>query len=251
MKGKGPAADATGFAVPVLLVALLVLLASGLDLWWVARDVAPMAHPYDPYAYLARTLRFLHAPGWSGVLGLSLDGRPPLYQLMSLPGLAVFGPSLDAALLVNLFFKLALLGCSAAMAWLLAGARAGLLAALLAAAYPPLVHLSHVYRPHAALPACVAMSTLLLLLLLRRPTPRMAWAAGASFCFGLLIHPSFALVMALPSLAAGFYLALFRSPPRLPEAPAHVVGWLGAKLRDPFVVRGLLVASLAVLPAAA
>lgn len=231
----------------------LAALAAGvvaLDLWWIARDSAPMPHPYDPYAYLARALRFPAAPGWGGVSALSLDGRPPLYQLLSLPLLALFGRSLDAALLVNVAFKLVLLGCTYAIGRLLGGARAGLLAALLVAAYPPVVHLTHVYRPHAALPACVAASTLLLLLLLRRPSPPLAWATGLSLAFGLLIHPIFALVLGLPSLAVGLYLALFRAPPRLPEAAARSGAWLVAKLRDPLLTRGLAVAALlAVVPA--
>ena len=246
-----PAAGAQGLAAPVLLLAVLAALVAALDLWWVARDVAPMPHPFDPYAYLARSFRFLEAPDLSRVPELALHGRPPLYQLLSLPGLAIFGRSLDAALLLNVVSKLALLGCTGAMAWLLGGARAGLLAALLVVAYPPVVHLSHVYRPHAALPTCVAASSLFLLLLVRRPSPPLAWAAGASLSFGLLIHPSFALVMGLPALAAGLHLALFRSPPRIPETPARSIAWLLAKLRDPFVTRGLVVAALlALLPAA-
>jgi hypothetical protein len=237
-----------------MLAALaLAALATGvvaLDLWWIARDSAPMPHPYDPYAFLARALRFPEAPGWAGVAALSLQGRPPLYQLLSLPLLAVFGRSLDAALLLNVAFKLVLLGCTYGIGRLLGGVRAGLLAALLVAAYPPVVYLGHVYRPHAVLPACVAASTLLLLLLLRRPSPQLAWASGLSLAFGLLIHPTFALVLGLPSLAAGVFLALFRAPPRWPPAPTRSGAWLLAKLRHPLVTRGLLPAALiALLPA--
>jgi hypothetical protein len=131
-----------------------------------------------------------------------------------------------------------------------ANGRAGLLAAALVASYPPIIHLSRIYRPHGAIPAFVALSLLLLLVLLRGRRPRTAWALGISLAAGILIHPTFVYAIAAPLLCVGVYATLFQKPPRAPTGPSRLPVWLAEKLRDPLVWRGLLPAALVTLAAA-
>lgn len=236
------------------LLAGLMIAAVSMDQWWIWRDAAPMPHPFDPYAYLANALRFLHrvetaglGQAVGGLHELALQGRPPLYQLLSLPGLALFGRSADAGLLVNAAFEAALMVSTWGLARLVGGPRAGLLAALLVVSYPPIAHLAHIYRPHFALPACVATSTWLLLRLARERAPRAALLFGTSLAFGLLIHPTFALVLAAPTLVVGSHLLLSGGEPRRPADLRGTPRWLLARLRDPFVTRGLAPAALIAL----
>jgi hypothetical protein len=199
----------------LLALATLVAAVAVVDLGWIARNTAPMPDPNDPYAYLTRTVRFVDAlrsgetSRWAGALAqLSLHGRPPLYQLLSTPFLLGFGTSVEAALAVNVAWNALLLVLVYALARELApeAPGAGLLAGCVAAAYPPLVFLSRVYRPHFAVAACAALSLWLCLRVLRERTPGRVIAFGASLGFGLLIHPTFAWTLAAPSLVAGVLL---------------------------------------------
>ena len=122
--------------------------------------------------------------------GLPLQGRAPLYQILTMPFLLAFGRSVRAALGVNLAFQVLLLVSVYALGQRLAGRPAGLLAALMTAAYPPLIHLSHIYRPHFAVAACVTTSLWLLLRLLEDRTQKRALGFGASLGFGLLLRAS-------------------------------------------------------------
>lgn len=239
-----------------LALALLVLAVAGAHALWIARNAAPMPHPQDPYYYLARTLEFadaLRAGSAAGVReafeGLATAGRSPLYQLLATPFVLVLGRSIEAALLINALWWIALLLAANGLGQLLAGRRAGLLAAVVTAAFPPLVHLSHVYRPHFALAACVAVSLWLLLRLLERPSVAAAWAAGVSLSVALAMHPTAAWSLGFPAAAIGLHLVFFRSPPRLPAGPHAAPRWLVAKLADPLLWRGLAPAAfVAVAP---
>jgi hypothetical protein len=202
----------------------------------------------DANIYLANTFYFVEglgeAPLWESVAALSHDGRPPLYQLLSVPFLYLFGRSADAALLINVVFGVVLLLSTYGIGRLVQDGKAGLLAALLVVAYPPLVDLSRIYRPHFAIAACVALSLWLLLLLLKARSPKIAWLFGASLVLGMLVHSSFLYVLAAPTVLFGFYALLFQTPPRYPSILKEAPRWLLAKLRDPFVLYGLLPAAL-------
>lgn len=226
-------------------IGFLIVVVCGLDLVWILRN-RTLATVDDSYVYLTHLLYFIDTLEpmsvsrlWDGLGKLSIGGRPPLYQLVTIPFVVVFGRSEDAALLVNLFF-LALLMASTYQIGRLAHSRAaGLLAALLVGAYPQTLHLSRMYLPHFAVLGCVALSLWLLLELLRDRACGTAWLYGGSLAAGLLVHPHFVWVMVVPAAVFGAYLLLFHSEPRLPASWRRTPAWLLGKLRDRFVLLGL------------
>ena len=133
------------------------------------------------------------------------------------------------------------------MGRILHGARVGLLAAFLVVCYPPIVEVTRFYSPHAALPGCIAVSLWALLGLVKGPTVRKAWLFAVSLAFGMLLHPSFAWSLAVPTAVGASYVAFFVRPPRRPLSLATTPAWLGAKLADPVVSRGLIPAGLLAL----
>ncbi len=124
---------------------LLIGSAAALQVFWSWTDEAPTPHG-DSYAYLKNLLRFLDQLGSRDLIaslrGLSVLGRPPLYQLLTAPFILLLGRSEAAALSVNVVF-IALLGVATYNLGRLArNQTAGLLAAFLVLTYPPVVHLS-------------------------------------------------------------------------------------------------------------
>ncbi|MBN1657360.1 MAG: tetratricopeptide repeat protein, partial [Anaerolineae bacterium] len=168
----------------------------------------------------------------------------PLYQLLSVPFILLFGRSEDAAVAVNLLFTALLLWATYGTGRLARNGWTGLLAAFLVAAYPPLLHLSRMYRPQAALPACVAVSLFLLLLLLNRRSIGLAWLFGVSLGAGMWMHLNFFYFLPVPAAGLGLYMLLFQAPPRRPPSLKGTPRWLLRKLGDPFVLFGLLPAAL-------
>ncbi len=226
---------------------LLIGSAAALQVFWSWTDEAPTPHG-DSYAYLKNLLRFLDQLGsrdlTASLRGLSVLGRPPLYQLLTVPFVLVFGRSEAAALSVNVVF-IALLGVATYNLGRLArNHSAGLLAAFLVLTYPPVVHLSRMYLPHFASCAWAALSLWLLLELVERRSIAIAWAAGLSLALGLLNHPYFAWTLLGPTVAVGLYLALFEGGSEGLPRSRDLPGWLGRRLRDRFVLRGLLPAAL-------
>jgi tetratricopeptide (TPR) repeat protein len=84
----------------------------------------------------------------------------------------------------------------------------------------------------------------LLLLLLKTRSVKIAWLLGASLAFGMLIHSLFLFLLPAPTAAFGLYMLLFQTDPRRPPSLKGVARWLLTKLRDPFVLYGLLPAAL-------
>ncbi len=115
------------------------------------------------------------------------------------------------------------------------------------ATYPPIVNLSRLYLPYFATSACIALSLWLALLMARDRSIKITWLFGASLAFGLLIHPRFVRVAPAPAVAIGIYTLFFQTRPRRPAGIRQTWVWLAGKLRDPFVVRGLLPAGLIAL----
>ncbi len=238
---------------PTVALGILIAAVSLVNLLWISHDSRPQPE-VDPHLYLIKTLEFvdrLEAQGaadlWPSIAGMSLQGRPPVYQLLSVPFLTLFGRSEDAALGVNLLFVALLLCATYGIGRLAGNGWVGLLAALLVTAYPPILRLSRIYRPHAALPACAAVSVWLLLLLLRRRSIWIAWLFGASLGAGLLIHLNFVYLLPAPALVFGLYMLLFQTEPRWPPNLKATPGWLLKKACDPFVLLGLLPALLIAL----
>jgi 4-amino-4-deoxy-L-arabinose transferase-like glycosyltransferase len=223
--------NAATLPVERALIGLLVAVVTLANAWWIGADQAPMPHPVDPYVYATKTLTLLDGRGGDGpgewLAQLSFAGRSPLYQLLSLPFVALLGRTTDAMLATNLVLHALLLVVAFAFGRSLSGARAGLLAAALLAGSPPLIHLSRVYRPHAAVPLFALASLWLLLRVVRKPSVRNAWAFAGSLAAGLLLHPTFAWVLMVPTLV--------------------FVPWAVLRLATPFVLRGLLPAGVCAL----
>jgi tetratricopeptide (TPR) repeat protein len=80
--------------------------------------------------------------------------------------------------------------------------------------------------------------------LLKTRSVQVAWLFGASLGFGMLIRHFFLFHLSVPTVVFGLYMLLFQTNPRLPPSFKETPRWLLAKLRDPFVLRGLLPAAL-------
>ena len=232
-----------------LTLAVLIVFVSIINVVWISQDTRPQPGA-DPNHYLIKTLEFVDGVGehgagqlWQSASEMSLQGRPPLYQLITVPFIYLFGRSADAALSVNILFEAILLLSTYGIGRLASNGKAGLLAALLVATYPPIVGLSRIYRPHFAVPACVALSLWLLLLLLKTRRRSVAWLFGASLGFGMLVHPNVFYAVAAPAVVFGLYMLLFQIRPQRPCKVKGVPRWLLAKLGDSFVLSGLLPAA--------
>lgn len=233
-----------------IALGLLVAMVSLIHIAWIIQDTRPQPGT-DASAYLIKTFEFVDrlkeregALLWQSVAGLSIaGGRPPLYQLLSVPFICAFGRSEDGAVSVNVIFEAILLLSTYGIGRLASGGKTGLLAAFLVATYPPIVDTSRIYLPHVATPACVALSLWLLLLLLGTRSVKVAWLFGASLAFGMLIQLQFLYLF--PALVVfGTYMLLFQTAPQRPPNLKGVPHWLSAKLCDPFVLRGLLPGAL-------
>ena len=221
-----------------------------IDLIWVLSDRLPLPEG-DSYGYLIKTLRFAGEPfgesSWASLGALSLAGRPPLYQLLTNPFVSMSGRPEQTALLANIPFLALLMVATYHTARLARNAKAGILAALLVACYPPIINLSRSYDPVFAAVAWVALTNWILLLLLQKRDVVTAWVLGGVLGIGLLLHPMFLLAVAFPSLAAGVLLVLGERTDR-PSHWGSVPRWLWEGFRDPVIFRGLLGAvSLALL----
>jgi tetratricopeptide (TPR) repeat protein len=240
-------------AVPGFILALVFMQGA-----WILGDDAPMPHT-DSYNLLARTLEFMHSLGATQAVELvpligrlAMEGRPPLYQLMTIPLLALFGVSDDVALLLNLAFLALLAGSVFAAGTRLAGRGAGLLAAVLVSTYPPITSLLHIYRPHAAIPACVALTLWAAILVVEERSRSSMIFLPATLLFGTLIHPIYVYFAAAPVAFVLIYLVV--GPPK--EAGlarrSTVAERLQSNLSDPLFWKWLIPAtSLAALLSAA
>ncbi len=236
--------------VAAILLGLLTVVISLIHLHWIRQHTAPMGM-VDVYAYLTNLMKFadrLHQQGlfdfWASLGALSQGGRPPLYQLFTLPAVVLFGRSEDAAISVNFLFISILLVSVYNLGLLAKSKGAGLLAALVVISYPPIVRLSRVYSPYFATVACCALSIWLLLVLINRRSIKAAWLFGLSLAFGLLIHPKFIWTIITPTLIFGIYLLFFHAAPKLPKTFRHAPRWVLNKIRDRFFICGLLPSAL-------
>jgi tetratricopeptide (TPR) repeat protein len=233
-----------------LALALLVLLACLSSFAWVALDTRPQPGA-DPNTYLIKAFELvdsLKAQGgadlWQLIIDASIQGRPPLYQLFTVPFIFLFGRSEDVALCVNLISLVILILATYGIGNLAWNRRAGLLAGFLVATYPPIIQLSTIYVSHAWLPAWVAVSVWELLLLLKTRSIKVAWLLGVSLSIGMLIHPNFLYLIPMPAIVICLYVLFFENPLRYPPSPKKPLRWMLLKLKDPFMVFGLLPAGL-------
>lgn len=247
--GGGSRSPRRRVPLPWLALALLIAAAVTGHWAWIARDSVPLTT--DAYTFMANLLRFHDGFPWGGDPGdawralgrLSHGGRPPLVQLASWPAVVLFGRGEDAFQLVDLAILALLAVAVYRLGARVAGAWPGVVAAALVLGYPPVIHLTRGYLPHFAAGAMAAVSLDLLISLLESRSPRRALAFGASLGVGMLIHPSFLWAMAVPAAGVGLWLAVTAPPGERPAGERPAGGWrerLGARLRDPFLWRGLV-----------
>jgi hypothetical protein len=233
-----------------IALAMLVLLACVSGVLWVVLDTRPQPGA-DPNTYLIKAFELadsLKSRGgvdlWQSLTDASIDGRPPLYQLITAPFIFLFGHSEDVPLCVNLISLIILILSTYGIGSLAWNRRAGLLAAFLVATYPPLIQFSTIYIARNWLPACVSMCVWELLLLLKTRSIKVAWLLGLTMSIGMLIHPEFLFLIPIPAIIICLYGLLFKNLPRYPLSPKGLFRWMLHKLKDPFLVFGLLPAGL-------
>ncbi len=226
------------------LLATLLVLVAAVHVVWLTRDQSLMPFT-DSYGYLTKLHQFLERLDlrsplalWRSLGTLSLVGRPPFYQLATIPVIGLLGRSEDAAVLVNLLFLVLLAVSTYHVGRIVQGRGSGLLASLLVVTYPPIVHLSRMYLPHFALAALSALTLWLLLSLVEKRSIPVAWLLGLTVACGLWTHPYFATVSAVPTVLVGLYL--FAAGAEGPPFRYGAAAWLVGRLRDRFVVYGLV-----------
>lgn len=229
---------------------LLILILTAINLRWLHQDESRQFRAECYWFMLTLTqfvdnldIQTLLRP-WTALGYLGVGGRPPLYLLLTVPSILIFGPSEDAAVYVNFLFLAILMISCYNIGRIAKSGKAGLLCALLAATYAPMIYYLRVYLPHTAVPACLALSVWQLLALLKSRSIKRAWVFGATLAFGLWIHPTFLWIATGPTVFFGVYMLLFQNRPSLPATMRQIPAWLLGKLRDPFAIRGLLPAAL-------
>ncbi len=182
------------------------------NIWWVKTSEHVVRAP-NSRAYLSELVVFdehLRA-GNPSLEQLSLSGRPPTYQLLTLPFLWMGKQADSTARYVNLpFLALLLVGIHAA-GRRFGGHGVGLLAAALVSTFPPAVHLSRAYSPYYGAFCWSALGVLALVCFVSRPSGRSGWFLVATHAVGVLLHPSYLFVFGLPTLAAPVVVALARN----------------------------------------
>ncbi len=234
----------------VASLVLLIALFSALHIHWLNADTL-VGPEVDEKVYFVRTAGFLatlSSGGWNSLgealQSLDLSGRPPLYQLLSVPFILIFGLDMDSAVLVNLLFQALLVIAVYQIGKLVSSAKTGLLAALLVSVYPPLVQLARIYRPHFAMAACVGLGLWSLLALIKNRSVKNVRLFALALTFGLFIHPTVAFSLWLPALAGLVYGVFFQVAPRWPKGGGNTIAWIKTKLSDPVFLRGYLPAFL-------
>lgn len=231
--------------LPLLLILCFLLLGlSGLNLYWLKLDTRPHAYT-DGYPEktmnLADGLRDQGIQTWPRHLYWATIGpRPSLYQAMASPFVLFVERSPDGMLIVNTLFMIVLGLAVYQLGALAAGPLAGFLAALIVSTYPLTLQLGMHARPHALLPATTALVILSMVLAIRRRTWPMAWLVAACLFLTFSIHASG--IILLGALVAVFclYTAFFQTEPKRPASWDSAWSWVLSKLRDPFVLHGLI-----------
>ncbi len=226
----------------ILLIFFIVLIVAS-NLVWLGRDTRP-GPSVDENIYLQKDLHFLTTMksgefNRQSIQDLVFQGRPPTYQVLSLPFILVADGSMSSALLVNLVFEIILIIATYKAGSIAGGKKAGLLAAIIVSTYPVVIRLSRIYRPYFALTPAVALVLWALLLLYESRSVKHAWLVSLSIAFGSLIHPAFLYGLPLPVLLSLCYLIFTSQPDTMPW-----VQKIMNALKQPFVVKGLLPSGL-------
>ena len=227
---------------PWLILGLWFLAMTLINLWWLSDNQRRMA-VQDSYSYLRLLWVFdssLDGGQPLAIRDLSVGGRPPLYQLLTVPFLRVFGRSESSALLVNVLFLGILIASTYALGKRLGARRTGILAVFLVTTYPPALHLARSFTPYYAMFCWSPLSCWAILNLCKKPSAGAMWSMLSTLAIGLLIHPTYAYIFFVPALAAVVYVTFFRTGEKPPSSASTRGTQLWSAVRDPIVSRGLL-----------
>lgn len=235
----------------VLVIAFFVLT----NLSWIARDARPMS-VVDSYTQASNVLRAVDS-GWptrpddiaTRIRTLSQGGRPPLYELTTIPFVLAFGRSEDAIISVNLVYLGILMLGVYGLANSVAGRTAGFAAMIAIASFPPIAQLAREYRSYFGAIAAIAVTLCFLVLVLRDRKASAVWLAASACTVALLIHPLSVWILLLPMATTWILVALNPKRTSAPESRRWVGTWAVSWGRDPSVLKVLLPA--AILPVAA
>jgi hypothetical protein len=219
------------------------------NLSWIARNTSPFLAG-DSYVQASGVLRAVD-DGWPtsaedlsiSLRDLSQAGRPPLYQLATVPCVLFFGRSQDALLAVNLVFLPILMFGVYGMAKSIAGRSGGIVAMIVIASFPTIAQLTRSYRSYFGAYAAIAVTLCFLVLMLREKRVRYAWAAAGACSAALLMHPTSLRVLFVPMAMTWVWSALFPAGGADSPGSGGVRSWVLARIRDPFIVKGLLPAA--------
>jgi hypothetical protein len=233
--------SSAGARLTLGLLAAIALAQAFANPWWLL-EPGRFAPIDDSYVYLSNLFRAFDGLGavrspadlWQSLETISVGGRPPLKQLLTLPLLAVLGRGEKVALAVNLFYTLLLVVSTYKLGRHFAGRGVALLAALVTATLPPIVWLSRMYVPYGTVPACVALVCWRCVELLRDRRAGNVWWVGAATAFALLHHPHATWFLAAPVALAVVWswLSAGVGPEPLRDRAVRL-------LRDRFLWRGV------------
>jgi 4-amino-4-deoxy-L-arabinose transferase-like glycosyltransferase len=171
----------------LVALALLVVFELILGIAWLRIDATPPYWDEAWYLHLGlaqwNALRTGGLPAWYGAWTTLDPTRPSLVSALTVPLFAVFGPSGDAGLLVNLAAWVVLLLATFGLGSEIAGQRCGLLAALLVGSYPILIGLVHILLVEMVMVALVAAT--LYALWRSHGFEELGWSLTAGFLVGL------------------------------------------------------------------
>lgn len=230
-----------------LLILMFLVVA---NLGWIARDTRPWP-VIDCYMQANNVLEALgrdpsvHVTGVRSFLTtLSQGGRPPLYQLCTIPFVTTLGYSEDAFQAVNLVFLALLFASVYRLCRELGGRLGGLVGGVSVVCFPPIVHILRQYRAYSGAIACIGLTLWALVVLIDRREARAAWGAAAGATAALLMHPFSAWVLFVPMASTWLWL-LFVRPGSARRLDRHSpVEYLRERLGEPLLLKGLLPASL-------
>jgi len=232
-----------------LILGSLIIFVLASNIIWLEYDNS-LVENRDSTIFLTRTIEFIEKTKssdfdfFASLEKLTLGGRPVLLQLLGIPFIEIFGPSLDAYTYVNFLFYIILVIATYQIGKEAKGKNAGLLAAILVVAYPSVVRLSKLALTSFAVIACVALTTWFLVRFTKTRSIKDAWLTNLSLAFGFWVHPSFLWGVPIPAALLLLYTVFFGTEPKWVARAKELPAWLLGKLRQPIFLAGVLPSAL-------
>jgi len=216
------------------------------NLAWIARDTRPW-RVWDCYSSAIHVMQALGQDPSHPVHGIgaflstiSDAGRPPLYQLCTVPFVTLFGFSEDAFLVVNLALMAVLFIAMFQMGVEAHGRLAGFVAAIATVSFAPTVHFLHQYRAYNGAFAGIAVTLWALMALINRRRIWTAWAAAVAATAAIMMHPVASYVLLVPMATTWIWMFLRPEVPTGNHQPSSITNSHRSKLRTPLFLKGLL-----------